>query len=297
MQDLSYRKLLNLNALHTNQRYYLIILYILLKGKNNRLLFKDSLMLNKKILIFRCKNVLYHNKQILFLNHTNSEIIKLIYFSCTIVIVFFYIFRIIIFRIIIFRITIFRIYMIYKYVVHNRQNIIKMLNTIVLFAAVLELAMGRLKCGGTSVTIQYGPPHGRSLLTRSSTLAPPRFLFYYYGFSSGNSTADNYIKNVVVPAATTHFTNALQVYSIASNLALSSTACGTVPVPTSHNNPGVSSTDLIFYMTLDNTTGQGFVGTGGACEFDTLQGNPVAGIITINVENFYPLSFDAMLCS
>ena len=187
--------------------------------------------------------------------------------------------------------------MIYKYVVHNRQNIIKMLNTIVLFAAVLELAMGRLKCGGTSVTIQYGPPHGRSLLTRSSTLAPPRFLFYYYGFSSGNSTADNYIKNVVVPAATTHFTNALQVYSIASNLALSSTACGTVPVPTSHNNPGVSSTDLIFYMTLDNTTGHGFVGTGGACEFDTLQGNPVAGIITINVENFYPLSFDAMLCT
>ena len=99
----------------------------------------------------------------------------------------------------------------------------------------------------------------------------------------------------IVPSATTHFINAITLYSITSSLTLTSTQCGTVPIPSTHNNPGLTNTDIIIYMTLDNTTQSEAVGTGSTCEFDSIQGNPVAGIITLNQKNFYSLSFDAMI--
>ena len=153
------------------------------------------------------------------------------------------------------------------------------------FTLILNHAIS-LKCGGSFTTVQFGPPHGHSLLTRSTTMAAPRF-YYYYNFSSGNATMDSYIMKKIVPSATTHFINAITLYSITSSLTLTSTQCGTVPIPSTHNNPGLTNTDIIIYMTLDNTTQSEAVGTGSTCEFDSIQGNPVAGIITINQNNFY----------
>ena len=146
--------------------------------------------------------------------------------------------------------------------------------------------------------IQHGPHHGRTLFTRSTTLAPPRFLYSYQNFGTGNATLDSQIQNVVVPAMNNFFTHALKVYQISSPLIMPISTCGSVTVPSAHLTTGVNNVDIIVYITSDTSTGKSYIAQGGPCAIDQNNlGNIIAGTITINNQNFVNHSFDTLLCT
>ena len=153
------------------------------------------------------------------------------------------------------------------------------------------------ECGGGISYIQSGPHNIRSLFVRSSTQSPPRIHYSYQDFGSDNSTLDNYIKIIIIKAVNSFFTHALKVYPIASNLIIPINKCGNITVPLVDMTIGIPNTDIIVYITSDNSPDQPYIIQGGPCAFDSNGGNIIAGSISINSQNFKGQSFDIQMSS
>lgn len=152
------------------------------------------------------------------------------------------------------------------------------------------------QCGGDKTSLFIGPSNKRSLLTRSSTLSPIRISYNYYNFDLNNSTLNEIFKNTLMPMVDSFFTTSLKVYSVQSNIVLSSTTCQTVTVPSEHQTTGVADTDVIVYITVNSLTTVSYVAYAGACEkqSDGL-GNVIAGAVVVNIPNFSDNTIESWL--
>ena len=132
------------------------------------------------------------------------------------------------------------------------------------------------------------------MIERNSKLLPIRLTFYYYDFNLGSTFLNTNFKKNVIPAVSNFFSHALQVYQVTGNLTMAGLAtCGSeIMVPEVHQINGLANTDVLIYLTTNNSTGQPYIAYSGACAVDSFGlGNVFAGRIVVNVANFIAYSF------
>lgn len=166
---------------------------------------------------------------------------------------------------------------------------------LIFFTFIISLAHS-WECGGDRTAIQHGPARERSMISRSTTLSPIRISYHYYNFDLGNSTLNDLFKNTLMPMVDSYFTTSLRVYSIESNIVLSSTTCQTITVPSEHQTTGVADADVVVYITVNSLTNVEYVAYAGSCELDTNGlDNVVAGGVVVNIPNFSDNAIDSWL--
>ena len=131
----------------------------------------------------------------------------------------------------------------------------------------------------------------RNLSTRSPTLSPIRVLYHYISFDLGLSSANTEFQSEIVKYVDAYFTRALRVNPFIDNLSVGPSVCGpNLPVPLSHQDPGVPNYDLIVYLTTNTQVSSWYDAYSGVCDQEGTWRNEVSvGYIVINAPNFNAL--------
>lgn len=156
---------------------------------------------------------------------------------------------------------------------------------------ILLLSVAVSILGAETLTEPNSSKLTRNLSTRSPTLSPIRILYHYISFDLGTGSANTEFQTEIIKYVDAYFTRALKVNPFVDNLSVGPTFCGpNIPVPFSHQDPGVPNYDLIVYLTTDTRVSSWYDAYSGVCDQEGTFRNEVSvGYIVVNAPNFKAL--------